>query len=106
MLDTSHLREQPSLLGSKEQEWFDTINILSPYIDVIHVNPGNDAEEMHRFLLDPPGSITGRLLRHLLSRLDSEKDLIIVAEPRPILKGEGGIRQAKQMLSVIKSMID
>jgi hypothetical protein len=105
VLDTWHLRQQPSPFGSSEQEWFDAIDRFAPFVDVIHVNPGDDPKEMNRFLTDPQASITGRLLCHLLSNLDGKEDLIIVAEPRPILRGDGGIRQAKVMLSTLKSMI-
>lgn len=107
VIDTWHLRERPSLLGKNETEWSQTINTLAPYVDVIHVNPGDDAEEMRQFLSDPSASITGRLLYHLLPQLrNAGKDqLIVVAEPRPILKGDGGIIQAKRMLETMKSIV-
>lgn len=123
VMDTWHLRRgyrsdeiylgpiranRPSPLGETEEDWFRTIDTLVPHVAMVHVNPGKDTGETEKFLTYPPAaSITGRLLRHLLARVKvcCMDEIILVAEPRPILRGDGGIKQAREMLAVMKSMV-
>jgi hypothetical protein len=97
-LDTKHLRRdvlqfeteknpallgKPSLLGENEQQWLKAIDEMAPLIDVIHVQP---SEELEQFIADPVDTLTWRLARYALKRIEragKAKKVILIAEYNP-----------------------
>ena len=85
-------------------EWKETIDLLTPVTSVIHINPGDDPEELNQFLTYPRQSITGKLLEYILKHLKKD-NITIVAEHRPVLyPRQASLDRAKAMLETITTI--
>jgi hypothetical protein len=100
----------PSPLWSEPTmtEWQSVIDRLAPWIDVIHVQPG-DNETPEEFATNPLETETGQLLRYALQRietLDPGRELVLIAEYHPgvrrILNPRASRRLAGDYLTAMK----
>jgi len=77
------LEDEPSCLGATFEEWLETIDILAPLVEVIHVQP---SEELEQFVAVPSGTQTYMLLSHILRRIQEiapGREVLLVAEYNP-----------------------
>jgi len=97
---------------SRMATWQEIITCLAPWIDVIHVQPGDD-ETPDGFAGDPLGSETGQLLLHALQQIeaaDPDRELVLVAEYHPgvrrILNPWASRRLASDYLKAMKLIVE
>lgn len=70
------------------EEWREIITTLSPFVDVIHVQPGDD-ESPDQFVANPLGTDTGLLLLHALQAIEAvapNREVVLIGEYVPGVK--------------------
>lgn len=101
---------KPSRLGTTENEWFEAVSILAPFIHVIHVHPRSVSE----FLEKPTLTLEGRLILRCLQeieKLDPNRPIILVGEWEPsknldLFSINRRIGVAKNFLGAINELIN